>query len=118
MKAKTKKRDLGDKRDDTPLMTIGDLRKRLRSLGTPWEPDPMLSDDDPIPQYPTGGDGTAGAPGELAADEDLDELLTKQGAPPSNVELRKVWRKAKLLDKEPRSKRKLSNKRNVSGDRG
>jgi hypothetical protein len=100
MNDNSKKRDPGGKRDDTPLVTIGDLRKRLRARGTPWEPDPTLSDDEPIPQYPTGGDGTAGAPGELAADDNLDELLRKQGAPPANVELRKVWREAGLLDKD------------------
>ena len=29
----------------------------LAALGDPWQPDPTLSDDEPLPEYPTGGDG-------------------------------------------------------------
>jgi len=108
----------GGKRDDTPPVTIGDLRRRLRSLGNPWEPDPTLSDDQPIPRYPTGGDGTKRGPGELAPDENLDEVLKRQGAPQSNEELREVWREKGLLEKEPRSKAEPLQKRDRSSDRG
>ncbi len=115
MSNKSKKRAASAEKDETPLVTIGDLRKRLSALGNPWEPDPTLSDDEPMPQYPTGGDGTMDAPGLLA--DDLDELL-KKGAPPANAELQKLWRKAGLLGKEQSAKSKQSRKRDRSEDRG
>ena len=77
-----------------------------------------LSDDEPIPRYPTGGDGTVGGPGQLGAGENLTEFLRKQGSPPSNIELRKVWRKAGLLDKTRPLKPGSSQKRDRSDDRG
>jgi hypothetical protein len=115
---KASKRVPGRQSDDAPMVTIGDLRKRLRSLGNPWEPDPALSDDEPIPQYPTGGDEKARPPGELAADANLDELLSKLGAPPSNPDLREVWREEGLLGKGRRSNARPSSKRDRSGDQG
>ena len=29
----------------------------LAELGDPWSPDPTVSDDEPLPEFPTGGDG-------------------------------------------------------------
>jgi len=37
--------------------TYGDLRKLLAEMGDPWHPDPTKSDDEPLPEVPTGGDG-------------------------------------------------------------
>jgi hypothetical protein len=82
--------------DDRPLITIGDLRRRLRELGNPWQPDPTLSDDEPIPKFPTGGDGTFSAPGALETGESLKQRLARH-APPTDARLRKVWRKEGLL---------------------
>ena len=39
------------------LRTYGELRKLLAAAGDPWQPGPTKSDDEPLPEYPTGGDG-------------------------------------------------------------
>jgi hypothetical protein len=115
---KAKKRGGAGKRHDTPIVTVGDLRKRLRALGNPWEPDPTLSDEAPLPVYPAGGDATTGGPGELAAGEKLEDVLMRLGAPPSNADLRNVWREAGLLREERRPKTAVSRKRSRPTARG
>ncbi len=45
--------------------TIGELRRALRERGSPWMPDEKYKDSDPIPVYPTGGDGSTKPVGKL-----------------------------------------------------
>lgn len=85
-KKRTRKRDSGG---DRPPHTIGDLRKLLARLGNPWQPDPGLSDAEPIPQFPTGGDGTMEPVGQAVPKGRLIEAIRKD--PPSNPHLRDVW---------------------------
>jgi|SoiMethySBSTD1v2_1073268.scaffolds.fasta_scaffold3481595_1 hypothetical protein len=52
--------------------TVGELRRRLAQMGYPWEVQPSLSDDDPLPMPPRGGDGSAPiAPDTFASIDDL-----------------------------------------------
>lgn len=85
--------------EDAPK-TIGDLRKLLADMGNPWQPDPSLSDEEPIPQFATGGDGTEEPPGEVLSPDELIDFLKRE--PPSNPFLREVWRKEGLLDETDR----------------
>jgi hypothetical protein len=75
--------------------TYGELRKMLAELGDPWSPDPTVSDDEPLPEFPTGGDGEYEPSDRTVAGDALIALLKAQ--PPSNPELRAVWRDEGLL---------------------
>lgn len=74
--------------------TYGELRKMLAELGDPWSPDPTVSDDELLPEFPTGGDGEEPSD-KTVAGEALIALL--KGRPPSNPELHAVWRDEGLL---------------------
>lgn len=92
MKSKTKQ--------DVPR-TIGELRRRLAKLGNPWEVDPQLNDDDPLPDPPRGGQRDEEIPEEhrlapLAPDADLLDLIAAQ--PPANLFLRTRWVEAGMLN--------------------
>ena len=62
----------------------------VRQPALPWQPDPSRADDDPIPEYPTGGELGGEPPGKLLPDGGVDELL--KDTPPSNPDVRKIWR--------------------------
>jgi hypothetical protein len=76
--------------------TIGELRRLLAEMGDPWQPDPSLSDEEPIPQFATGGDETEEPAGEVLGPDELIDFLRRE--PPSNPFLREVWRREGLLD--------------------
>ena len=64
--------------------TYGDLRKFLAEVGDPWHPDPTKSDDEPLPEVPTGGDGDGGDDG---GDDDTEPTRparqTRKKPPPT-----------------------------------
>jgi len=83
--------------------TIGELRRRLAELGNPWEVDPRLNDDDPLPDPPRGGQREEDVPEEarlpsLEPSTDLHGLLASE--PPANPFLRERWVEAGLLDQD------------------
>lgn len=69
--------------------TVGELRRRLSELGNPWFVDPRLGDDDPIPDYPRGGQIPEELPGVIPLKGDLTSFL--QQLPPSNPFLHQRW---------------------------
>lgn len=80
---------------------VGELRRRLAELGNPWTVDPDLADDDPLPEYPRGGQEDADVPAEFRAvaaepGEDLRDTLSQE--PPANPFLRARWATEGLLD--------------------
>lgn len=76
--------------------TFGELRTLLAERGDPWQPDPSLSDDEPLPEYPTGGDGVYEPPDRELPEGDLDELLRRH--PPAHPDLQAVWSEEGLLE--------------------
>jgi hypothetical protein len=76
--------------------TYGDLRKLLAAAGDPWQADPTKSDDEPLPEYPTGGDGTREPSNRTLGKGGLDKFL-KTALPPSNPDLRAEWREEGIL---------------------
>jgi hypothetical protein len=76
--------------------TYGELRKLLAEAGDPWQPDPTRSDDEPLPEYLTGGDGNFEPEDRVLGEGGVDEVL-KKGGPPSNPDLRAAWREEGLL---------------------
>jgi hypothetical protein len=89
-----------------PPRTIGELRKLLAKLGNPWQPDPRLSDEELIPDFPTGGDDSKELPGQVLTEGGVIDFLKKN--PPMNPFLREVWEERGLLDKpnEPKVRTK------------
>ena len=87
--------------DDEAPRTAGELRRLLAEMGDPWTVDPRLADDDPLPDYPRGGQRAEEVPvesrlAELEATADLDALLRE--IPPTNVDLRRRWMEEGLLE--------------------
>lgn len=83
--------------------TIGELRQRLAELGNPWEVDPRLNDDDPLPDPPRGGQHEEEVLEEarLTSTEpgiDLLDLIASE--PPANPFLRARWLEAGMLNQE------------------
>lgn len=76
--------------------TYGELRKLLAAAGDPWQTDPTKSDEEPLPEYPTGGDGTREPGSRTLGKGGLDKFL-KTATPPSNPDLRAEWREEGLL---------------------
>lgn len=76
--------------------TYGDLRKLLAEVGDPWEPDPTRSDDELLPEYPTGGDDYVDPPERRLDEAGIDKLL-RSTTPPLNPDIRAAWREAGLL---------------------
>ena len=62
-------------RDGGARRTFGELRKQLAEMGDPWEPDPSRVDDEPIPEYPTGGELGGETPGNLVPEGGVDGFL-------------------------------------------
>jgi hypothetical protein len=84
--------------------TIGELRRQLRDRREPWEPNPRLRDEEPLPTPARGG--LEPGEGPLKSNEpepfegDLGEVLRK--SPPANPFLRERWRDQELLpDNDP-----------------
>lgn len=76
--------------------TYGQLRKLLAAAGNPWQPDSTKSDEEPLPNYPTGGDGTYEPASRTLGKGSLDKYL-RSANPPSHPDLREEWRKEGLL---------------------
>jgi hypothetical protein len=94
MKSKTKQ--------DAPK-TIGELRQRLVKLGSPWQVDPRLSDDERLPDRPRGGQREEDIPEEhrlmpLEPGADLRGLIATQ--PPANPFLRARWAENGMLQRD------------------
>jgi hypothetical protein len=79
--------------------TVGELRQQLRERGEPWEPNPRLRDEEPLPDPPRGGLDPSEAPEENQEpkpfDGDLEELLRE--SPPANPLVRERWQDLDLL---------------------
>ena len=86
-------------RSERAPQTYGELRKLLAEAGDPWLPDPTRSDDEPLPEYRTGGDGNFEPEDRMLDERGVDERL-KEGGPPSNPDLRAEWREEGFL-REP-----------------
>jgi hypothetical protein len=85
--------------EDVPK-TVGELRRRLAKMGNPWEVDPRLGDDDPLPDPPRGGQLDEEIPDEdrlkaLESEADLRGLIAT--SPPANPFLRARWAEAGIL---------------------
>ena len=92
-----------DKETQDVPKTIGELRRRLAELGNPWAVNPQLSDDDPLPDPPRGGQREEEIPEEdrpmpLEVDTDLEGLIAEQ--PPANPFLRLRWAEVGMLSQE------------------
>ena len=102
--------------------TFGELRRLLEKLGDPWQPDPASPDDEPLPVYPTGGDGIYEVGDRLLPEGGVADRLKEH--PPANPDLRAVWRSAGLLDepetppKRPSRNRPRVNKNTPAPDSG
>jgi len=99
MRRRTERGTLGT---DAPR-TIGELRRRLAEMGDPWTVDLQLSDDDPLPNPPRGGQRDEDIPAEhrlvpLDPGADLRALIASQ--PPANPFLRALWVEEGLLTDE------------------
>lgn len=94
MKRKTKQ--------DVPK-TVGELRQRLAKQGNPWEVDPQLSDDEPLPDRPRGGQAGEEILPEhrltpLEPSATLRDLIATE--PPTNLFLRARWAEVGMLAQE------------------
>jgi len=98
--------------DAPALYTYGDLRRWLAENGDPWSIDQLISDDEPLPEFPLGGlpddMGEQFAMARLDSDIDVRKLITD--LPPNDPGLRQRWEEAGVpLDRIPEA---------VTGDRG
>src|SRR5262245_7622981 len=84
------------KRSKRAPKTYGDLRRLLAAAGDPWQPDATRSNDEPLPRYPTGGDGRAEPASRTLGRGGVDAILRK-ATPPANPDLRAVWRDEGLV---------------------
>lgn len=75
------------------VITVGDLRQRLKALGEPWVVSPHLGNDDPIPQQARGGTSEAVAPPrELKSINSLADFeALVHSTPPANPLLAQRW---------------------------
>ena len=83
--------------------TIGELRRRLAALGNPWEVDPQLSDDEPLPDPPRGGQSDEEIPEEarlVPLDPSADVRARIADQPPTNPFLRALWVEEGLLNQD------------------
>jgi hypothetical protein len=82
-----------------PPRTVGDLRRRLESMGQPWSTLPGLTDDDPLPQPARGGlleeRGTALAAPRVMSPEEFDSHVRE--VPPTNPFLAGRWQELGVL---------------------
>jgi hypothetical protein len=85
-----------------PILTVGEVRQALGKMGRPWQVDPRLSDDEPIPDPPRGGQADADIPVHqrftpLDVSTDLSSILAVRI--PTNPFLRARWIEAGLCGK-------------------
>lgn len=82
-----------------PPTTVGELRRRLQVMGSPWTPLPRLNDDDPLPQPPRGGQPTE--PGHVEGlrpiHDSADFEAIVHSEPPTNPIVRQRWVELGLL---------------------
>jgi hypothetical protein len=82
--------------------TIGELRRELRERGEPWEPNPRLRDEEPLPDPPRGGLAPGEGPEENQEPQpfegDIEKLLRE--SPPANPLVRERWRDQDLLNED------------------
>ena len=77
-------------------LTAGELRQRLHERGLSWTVDPRLEDDDPLPEYPRGGQPPERErAGRGEPEGDLREQLAEHS--PTNPFLRARWSELDLL---------------------
>ena len=76
--------------------TFGELRALLAELGNPWVPDPSRSDDEPLSDFPTGGDGVYEPPDRVLSEGGVIEVLKRRL--PANPDLLAVWREEGLAE--------------------
>jgi hypothetical protein len=81
--------------EDPQQSTVGELRKRLADLGWPWRPHLGLTDNDPLPTHPRGGEYPEELKGAEVIEGKLDETL--QQASPTNPYLQERWEETGLL---------------------
>lgn len=84
------------KRSEEAPRTFGELRRLLDGLGNPWRPDPSRSDDEQLPAYPTGGDGTYDSLGLVRSEAEVLDLLRSR--PSRHPDLRDDWVEHGLLE--------------------
>ena len=94
---------MAEERPPTPR-TVGELRRLLRERNEPWEPNPRLRDEEPLPDPARGGLEPGDGPEENQEPEpfegDLEELLRE--SPPANPLIRERWHDQDLLkDDDP-----------------
>jgi hypothetical protein len=73
--------------------TFGELRRQLAENGDPWTIDPLISDDEPLPEYPLGGmpeDAGERMPSALI-DPQVDVRTIIAELPPNDPGLRERW---------------------------
>lgn len=113
------KRSRPRKRDaaaDHRPKTIGDLRKLLSKIGNPWQPNPRLSDAEPIPEFPTGGDGNMDPVGAALPRSRAIDAIRKE--PPSNPHLRNIWIERGLLRPSENLRKKSTSRKSRRPDGG
>jgi hypothetical protein len=92
----------------------------LRERGEPWQPNPRLRDEEPLPDPPRGGLDPREAPEENPEpkpfDGDLEELLRE--SPPANPLVRERWQDQDLLKEgDPGASRGTPGELDESGER-
>lgn len=116
--------------EDREPLTYGQLRRRLEEMGNPWSVDPTISDDELVPQYPTGGqppeeDDFDAVVRTVGPDTDIRDLIAE--LPPSNPHLREEWEKLgvpldrvveeETSDRPPQARKDEDLKRGERGER-
>jgi hypothetical protein len=85
--------------------TVGELRRRLASMGQPWEVPDRYNDDDPLPQPPRGGQetevGHVAGMRAIESSEDFEQHL--RSVAPTNPFLVERWRELGMLPAEEAS---------------
>lgn len=78
---------------DGHMLTYGELRRRLESMGNLWAVDESIDDDELVPQFPTGGEQEPEGLREMAAplEPDVDVRTLIAALPPSAPELQRRW---------------------------
>jgi len=76
--------------------TIGELRRRLRSLGDPWTVPARFSDDDPLPDLPAQPVAPGHVEGLRAVNTPEEYEAIVRAAPPVNPFLAARWRELGL----------------------
>jgi len=111
--------------DETPEPappTAGEIRKALDEMGNPWTVDPDISDDEPLPDFPRGGEMPDELPIARSAfvseEADLTDILRQH--PPTNPFLRARWEELGLApaDEQGTERATVEENRDREEDRG